>query len=69
MKTEYVLEFSGKQCLLNELETLIKNEFRERGYKLKEIIKLHLYIQPEKDIVYYVAELKSERTIKGEIKL
>lgn len=53
MKTEFFVEFAGKQISKTELEANIKKAYKEAGNKAA-IKSLEVYVKPEENNSYYV---------------
>ena len=55
MTTTLTIEFRGKDVTCEEIIEKVKADYAEKSGK-KEIESLQLYVQPENDIVFYVAD-------------
>lgn len=54
MKSEVVMEFSGKHIAEADLYKQAKQIWTDAGNKTSAIKSLKLYIQPENNVVYFV---------------
>jgi hypothetical protein len=54
MKTEYYVEFDGKQIDLQSIEDIAKSTWKNDGNRMKDLKSLKLYYKPQEHKVYYV---------------
>lgn len=53
MKTNLYIQFSGKQVDEKELVRIAKEQWRDAGHKMKDILTLDIYVKPEEHKAYY----------------
>lgn len=54
MKTTKLLQFGGKEVLIDDLELKIKEIWKQGGKLQKDLKKLDIYIKTEENKCYYV---------------
>jgi hypothetical protein len=54
MKVKKVIQFSGKEVILKELEQRVKEIWREEGNLQKDIKSMEIYVKIEENKCYYV---------------
>ena len=65
MKTKRIIQFSGKEFIIGELEQKVKDIWRESGNLQKDIKSMEIYVKIEEGKCFYVIN----ETIKGKIEL
>lgn len=53
MKTNYYVQYAGKEVLDSELVTTIKTQWKESGKLIGDIKTLDVYVKPEENKAYY----------------
>ena len=53
-KTDFVVEYAGKQIQDKDIVASVKKEWTNSGHKISDIKSMELYIKPEESAVYYV---------------
>jgi hypothetical protein len=54
MKTDFYVEFAGKQVKRDDLVNTAKKIWTDAGNKAADLKSLDLYLKPEDNAVYYV---------------
>ena len=54
MKTEFYVEYEGKQKNLESIEDTIKDIWKSDGNKMKDLKSLKIYYKPQENKAYYV---------------
>lgn len=54
MKSRKIVQFGGREVLVEELELKVKDIWREEGRLQKDLKSLNLYIKIEENKCYYV---------------
>ena len=54
MNSKKIIQFSGKEVILNELEQRVKEIWREYGNLQKDIKSMEIYVKIEENKCYYV---------------
>ena len=54
MKSELIIQYSGKDCAESDLIAQAKEAYKAAGNKASDIKKVELYVQPENSMVYFV---------------
>lgn len=54
MKTNTFLQYMGRELLVSDLEKRAREIWKEKGYLMKDLNSLELYIKVEEDKCYYV---------------
>lgn len=65
MKAKRIIQFSGKEFILGELEQKVKEIWREKGNLQKDIKTLEIYVKIEENKCYYVIN----ETVSGKFEL
>ncbi len=65
MKAKRIIQFSGKEVILGELEQKVKEIWREQGNLQKDIKSMEIYVKIEENNCYYVIN----ETISGKFEL
>ncbi|MCR4610232.1 MAG: DUF6465 family protein [Eubacterium sp.] len=63
MKTDFYVEFFGKQINKDEVVKAVKKNWTDAGNKASDIKSLELYLKPEDNAVYYVINSTEEGSI------
>lgn len=63
MKTDFYVEFFGKQINKDEVVKAVKKNWTDAGNKTSDIKSLELYLKPEDNAVYYVINSTEEGSI------
>ncbi|MCQ2492819.1 MAG: DUF6465 family protein [Lachnospiraceae bacterium] len=67
MKTNFFVEFQGKQTLEKDVIAAVKKEWTAEGNKVKDIDTLDIYVKPEEATAYYV--INGEDGVSGAVEL
>ncbi|MCL2170035.1 MAG: DUF6465 family protein [Defluviitaleaceae bacterium] len=54
MKTEYIVEYGGKQTELKNLTEIVKETWKGYGNLVKDLKTADIYFKPEEGMCYYV---------------
>ena len=54
MKAKRIIQFSGKEVILEELERKVKELWKEKGNLQKDIKSMEIYVKIEENKCYYV---------------
>ncbi|MCJ7690956.1 MAG: DUF6465 family protein [Clostridiaceae bacterium] len=65
MKAKRIIQFSGQEVILGELEQRVKEMWRERGNLQKDIKSMEIYVKIEENKCYYVIN----ETVSGKFEL
>ncbi|MGH4120295.1 DUF6465 family protein [Clostridium sp.] len=65
MKAKRIIQFSGKEIILGELEQKVKEIWRESGNLQKDIKSMEIYVKIEENKCYYVVN----ETVSGKFEL
>jgi hypothetical protein len=60
MKTEFYVEFDGRQISLEQIEDAIKSSWKSDGNKMKDLKSLRIYYKPQEHKAYYVVNGESK---------
>ena len=63
MKTDFYVEFFGKQINKDEVVKEVKKNWTDAGNKASDLKSLELYLKPEDNAVYYVINSTEEGSI------
>ena len=63
MKTDFYVEFFGKQINKDEVVKAVKKNWTDAGNKASDLKSLELYLKPEDNAVYYVINSTEEGSI------
>ena len=69
MKLNWYLQKNGQEVEIKEVEKMIKEKLKERGFKTKEIKDIKIYFNSDEGIAYYTALMTEERATSGKIVL
>lgn len=64
MKTNFYVEFQGKQVETKDVLAAAKKVWTEAGNKVKDLETVDLYIKPEENAAYYVFNDKESGKIE-----
>lgn len=65
MKAKRIIQFSGKDVVIGELEQKVKEIWRKSGNLQKEIKSMEIYVKIEENKCYYVIN----ETVSGKFEL
>lgn len=54
MKANTFVQYAGRELLVSDLEKRAREIWKEKGYLMKDLNSLELYIKVEEDKCYYV---------------
>ncbi|MDR2649109.1 MAG: DUF6465 family protein [Clostridiales bacterium] len=60
MKTEFYVEFDGRQINLDQIEDAVKVSWKSDGNKMKDLKSLRVYYKPQERKAYYVVNGESK---------
>ena len=69
MKLNWYLQKNGQEVEIKEVEKMIKEKLKEKGFKTKEIKDIKIYFNSDEGIAYYTALMTEERATSGKIVL
>jgi hypothetical protein len=65
MKVKRIIQFSGKEVIMGELEQKVKEVWRESGNLQKDIKSMEIYVKNEEGKCFYVIN----ESVKGKFEL
>lgn len=60
MQTNFYIEYHGKKELYKKMVETIKDIWRKKGCKVKDLNNLDIYYKPEEGMCYYVINNEEE---------
>lgn len=69
MKATMEVQFLGTNVLVTDLEKLVKEELKVAKVKMTQINTLEMFYKPTESVVYYLATMKDETVVDGNIAL
>ena len=54
MKSNFYVEYQGKQTLEKDVVAAVKKQWTAAGNKIKDMNTVDIYVKPEENAVYYV---------------
>ncbi|WP_249028882.1 DUF6465 family protein [Tannockella kyphosi] len=69
MKASMEVQFLGSNVVVADLEKAVKEELKAQKVKVTQIDTLEMFYKPTESVVYYLATMKDESIIDGNINL
>lgn len=66
MKIKTEVQFQGHNVSITDVEKMVKEDIKSKGFKLNSLSSLEIYYQPENRSIFYVATAKDGSIIDNE---
>lgn len=66
MKIKTEVQFQGHNVSITDVEKMVKEDIKSKGFKLNSLSSLEIYYQPENRSIFYVAAAKDGSIIDNE---
>lgn len=66
-KVSFYYEYGGQRISQAAVQKAIREDLKSRGLKRFVVKTLDVYVQPENNAIFYVANAATTREVKGEI--